>query len=75
MTQVDDHGMTHVAAATLDVLIELLTHEDGRDKQFEMDFIWSFDSMLTPLNLFERLSQRYNEGSVKVKEQYEFCSL
>lgn len=64
----DDQGIWRVMAGTLEVLVEVLTHAQGRDKAFESDFILSFDSMLTPYNLFERITQRYQEGSVEVKQ-------
>ena len=68
--------MTCIEAATLDSLIEVLTHPMGRDKQVELDFIMSFDIILGARELFTRIAQRYSAGNVKIKEKcalIDFC--
>lgn len=64
----DKNGEVKVFSATIDTLIEILTHEKGRDKNFEKDFILSFDSILTPVELFQKTTNRYKNGSVEVKQ-------
>lgn len=62
--------MTAIQGATLEALMEVLTHPMGRDKQVELDFIMSFDIILGARELFKRIAQRYSVGNVKVKEKY-----
>uniref|UniRef100_A0A6B2L2T1 Ras-GEF domain-containing protein n=1 Tax=Arcella intermedia TaxID=1963864 RepID=A0A6B2L2T1_9EUKA len=58
----------YVLAGTIDVLIEILTHPLGKDQDFETTFIMSSDGFLSPRELFERIIQRWEGGSVTIRE-------
>jgi Leucine-rich repeat (LRR) protein len=58
-----------VVAATADALVELLTHDKGKDARFENAFILAFPSVMTPSTLFELLIRRYHSASVHKDQQ------
>lgn len=59
---------TRVQAATVDTLIEILTHPVGRDKQLELDFVMSFDIIMDAKELFKRMAERFQIANNKIKE-------
>ncbi|KAJ6248620.1 ras guanine nucleotide exchange factor i-related [Anaeramoeba flamelloides] len=73
-----EHSKTNeVKAATLNKLVELLTHETNQNIKYMKTFLMTYQSFTTPAKLFSRLMQRYHvpitqgitEEEYKIKKQ------
>eukprot|EP01125_Pyxidicula_operculata_P010532 TRINITY_DN3461_c0_g1_i3.p1 TRINITY_DN3461_c0_g1~~TRINITY_DN3461_c0_g1_i3.p1 ORF type:complete len:632 (-),score=133.75 TRINITY_DN3461_c0_g1_i3:377-2272(-) len=51
-----------IIAGNLDTLIEVLTHNIGRDREFELSFVMCYDAFVNARLLFDKLKQRWDNN-------------
>lgn len=65
----DTNGVTRIKCGTIEGLLEVLVHPKGPDKDFELNFTMTFQSMISAKDLVEKLTDRFKNGEPKVKEK------